>query len=59
LNKKFEKIAVNNENNEIEEELNLDKIESNLVNNVIPKPEDLVNLLEKNTHFVRPRYIHA
>jgi len=31
-------MVVDNENNEIEEELNIDEIESNLGNNVIPKP---------------------
>jgi len=33
LDKKFEKILLDEENNEIGEELNIDKIESNLVNN--------------------------
>ena len=41
--KKFEKILTDEENNEIGEEFNVDEIESNLVNNFVPK--------------MRPRYV--
>jgi len=39
LDKKFEKMLTDKENNEIGEELNVNEIESDLVNNVIPKPK--------------------
>jgi len=37
LDKKFEKMQLDEENNEIGEELDVDEIESNLVNNVVPE----------------------
>ena len=33
-------MAAEKENNEIREKLNIDEIESNLVNNIIPKPKE-------------------
>jgi len=39
FDKEFE--VADDENNEIEEELNIDEIEYNLINNVIPKPEKI------------------
>ena len=47
---KNEKMVVGEENNEIEEELNIDKIESNLVNNVIVKYEEFGESSRRNTH---------
>ena len=35
-------MVVDGEINEIREEFNIGEIESNVVNNVIPKPEDLI-----------------
>jgi len=40
LDKKFKKTLLEEENNEVGEELNIDELESNLVNNVVPKPEE-------------------
>ena len=39
LDKKYEKMTIENEINQIGEEIDLYKTETNLVNNVIPKPE--------------------
>ena len=39
-------MVLDDEINEIGEELNIDEVESNQVNNVIPKPENLVNFLK-------------
>jgi len=39
------------------EELNIDEIESNLVNNVTPKPKEFDESSRRITHFMRPRYI--
>ena len=36
---KYGKMVFDNETNEIGEEFNIDEIESNLVNNVVSKPE--------------------
>ena len=35
----------------------LGKTETNLVNNVIPKPEELSEPSRRNTHFLRPNYV--
>ena len=40
-------MTVENEIYEIGEEINLYETETNIVNNAIPKPEDLMNLLEE------------
>ena len=40
LDKKIEKKILDEENNEVGEELNIDESESNLVNNIVPKPEE-------------------
>ena len=48
LNKKYGKTTVENEINEIEEEIDLYETETNLVNNVVPKPEEFG---EPSTHF--------
>ena len=52
-------MVFNNEINEIGKELNIDKIESNLVNNVVPKHEEFGKLFRRNTHFMRSRYVPA
>ena len=57
LEENYGKIAVEDEINETGEELNLSKIETNMVNNVIPKPEEFGEPFKRNTHFTRPRYI--
>ena len=46
LYKKFKKMVVDEKNNNIGENLNICEIESNIVNNIIPKPKNMVNLLE-------------
>jgi len=51
LDKKFEKELLKVENNEVGKELSIDKIESNLVNNVVSKPESEVNHLEEIPKF--------
>jgi len=45
------------ENNEIGEELNIDKIKSNLVNNVVPKLEEFGKSSRRNSNLMRPRYV--
>ena len=40
LDKKYGKMTVEDEINEIGEELNLSEIKTNLVSNVLPKPEE-------------------
>ena len=52
-------MAVENEINEIREKLGLYKIETNLANNVILKPEEFSEPSRRNTHFLRPRYVPA
>ena len=43
-------MAFDDDINEIGEELNVDKIQSNLVNNVVPKPEEFGEPSRRNTH---------
>jgi len=57
--KKNKKRVADGENNEIEEELNIDEIESSLVNDIIPKLEVLGESYRRNTHFMRFRYVLA
>ena len=45
--------------NEIGEEIDLYETETNLVKNVVPKPEEFGEPSRRNTHFLRPRYISA
>ena len=59
LNKKYSKLIVEDEINEIGEKLDLSEIETNLVNNVVPKPEEFGEPSRRNTHFTKPRYISA
>ena len=56
LERKYGKMAFDNEINEIGEELNPFEIEYNLVNNVVPKPEEFDEFSRRNTYFMRPRY---
>ena len=57
LDKKFGKKLLEEENNEVGEGLNIDEIESNLVNNIVPKPEEWGESSRRNTQFSRPRYV--
>jgi len=50
-------MTIEDEVNESGEELNLGEIETTLVNNVIPKPEEFGEPSRKNTHFLTPRYV--
>ena len=59
LDKKYGRITVEDDINEIREELDSGEIETNLVNNVIPKPEKFGEPFRKNTYFIRPRYVPA
>ena len=59
LNKKYGKMANENKINEIGEETNLYETETNLVKNVIPKPEEFDEPSRRNTHFLRPKYVRA
>ena len=52
MDKKFEKNPLEEENNELGEE-----IETNLVNNVVPKPEEWGESSRRNSQFLRPRYV--
>jgi len=59
LDKKFEKKLLEEENNEVGEELNIDETESNLVNNVVPKPEEWGESSKRNTQFLRLSYVQV
>ena len=50
-------MAIGDAKNNVREELNLGEIESNLVNNVVPKPKEFGESSRKNTLFMRLRYI--
>ena len=50
-------MTTENEINEIGEEINLYETETNLINNVVPKPEELGEPSRRNTHFLRPMYV--
>jgi len=54
LDKKFGKKPLEEENNKVGEE-----IETNLVNNVIPQPEEWGESSRQNNQFLRPRYVSA
>ena len=45
--------------NEIGEELNINKIESSLIDNVVPKGEEFGKPSTRNIHFMRPTYVPA
>ena len=47
LDKKYDKMTVEDEINEIGEKLNSGEVETNMVNNVIPNLKNLVNFLEE------------
>ena len=49
-------MTVEDEINEIGGEIDLYKIETNLVKNVVPKPEEFGEPSRRNTHFLRLRY---
>jgi len=59
IDKKNGKMIAKNETNEMGEEIDLYEPETNLVNNVIPKPEEFSEPSRKNTYFLRPRYVPA
>ena len=50
-------MVAKNEINEIGEEIDLHETETNLVNNVVPKPEEFGEPSRGNTHFLRLRYV--
>jgi len=47
LDKKYEKMTIENEINEIGEEIDLYETETNLIKNVVPNLENLVNYPEE------------
>ena len=57
LDKKYVKMTIENEINEIKEENNLYEAKTSLVNNVVPKPEEFGEPCKRNTHFLRLRYV--
>ena len=59
VDKKYGKMTVEHEINEIEEEINLYETETNLVNNIVSKPKEFDEPSRRNTHFLRPRYVPA
>ena len=59
LDKKYGKMVVEDEINEIREELNLSDIQTNLVNNIVLKPKEFCEPSRRNTHFMRAIYILA
>ena len=52
-------MASKNEINEIGVEVNVDKFDSYLVNNSIPKHDGLGETSRRNAHFMKPKYILA
>ena len=44
-------MVLGDEINEIGEDLNIDEIESNLVNNIVPKPEEFCEPSRRNTYY--------
>ena len=50
-------MTIEDEINEIREELDLDEIETNMVNNVIHKPQEFGEPSRRNTHFIRLTYV--
>jgi len=50
-------MAIEDEINEIGEGFDLGEIETDLVNNVVPKPEEFSEPSRRNTHFIRPMYV--
>ena len=48
-----------NEINEIGEKIDLYERETNLVKNVVHKPEEFGEPSRRNTHFLRPRFVPA
>ena len=52
-------MAIECEINEIGRELDLGEIEINLVNDVVPKPEEFGEPSRRNTHFIRHSYVSA
>ena len=54
LDKKYRKMAVEDKINEIGEELDLGEIEKNMVNNVVPKPQEFSEPFGRNNYFIRP-----
>jgi len=59
LDKKYSKMTNEKEINEIREEIDLYETKTNLVKNVVPKPEEFGEPSRRNTHFLRPRHILA
>jgi len=57
LDNKYKKLMAESEIIKIGEGFNVEEFESNLVNNVIPKPKEFDEASRRNTHFMRPRYI--
>jgi len=57
LDKKYEKMTIENETNEMGEEIDLYETYTNLVKNVFRKPEEFGEPSRRNTHFLWPRYI--
>jgi len=52
-------MVVKNEINKIGEKIDLHETETNLVDNVVPKPEEFGKPSRKSIHFLRPRYVPA
>ena len=50
------KKTLDEENKEVGEELNMDEIEYNLLNNIVPRPEEWGKSSRRNTQFLRARY---
>jgi len=59
LDKKYGKMTNENEINEIGEEIDLYETETNLVKNVVHKPEEFGEPSRRNTHFLSPKYVPA
>jgi len=57
LNKKYKQLVAESENNKIDEECNINKLDSNLVNNPIPNSREHGESSRRNTKFMRPKYI--
>ena len=56
MDKKYDKMVFNDEINEIGK-LHIGKIDTNPVNNVVPKLKEFGEPSIRNTHFIRPKYV--
>ena len=54
LHKIYDKMIIEDETHGIDGELDLGETETNLINNVVPMPEEFREPFRRNTHFLKP-----